>query len=544
MVKRVAAGVAALMAACAVGIPAGGARPPIERFEGGGNYGYDVTEAGLLGSRHAREHFESALSATALTPPARAVRMSTTDPAVVGSWSAPQQPKGGIVAIHSVLLSTGRVLIWSVRSTTIAGYVSLQAVAAVYDPTTGKERRVDPPVDMNIFCGYQTILQDGRVLVVGGLNPDHGWSGEGIPVVLTFDPATETWTVAPPMRHGRWYPSIVTMADGNALVIGGHEEGGKNIPNPDLEVIRPDGSAPTLVGSIKLGAGEDVYPAAYQLPDGRIFSFAGKLTNWIDPTTWRISNGPVVLAREYLYPNGTLLPFVPGGDALLLMTGGRTSASTLADATTTSARIDLSVANPKFTAMTPLPQPRTNANTVLLPDGTMALVGGNITGAFGTPTEQTLLYDPTTDVWTPAASQTMRRAYHSTALLLPDGRVLSGGDNGVGGGNSSLEFYSPPYLFRGPRPVVTGAPATAPRGSAIAVTTDVHVAHAVLIAPGAVTHASNLHQREIQLATTPGATSGLTAVVPADGTTPPGIYMLFVLSDDGVPAIARWITIT
>jgi hypothetical protein len=138
----------------------------------------------------------------------------------------------------------------------------------------------------------------------------------------------------------------------------------------------------------------------------------------------------------------------------------------------------------------------------------------------------------------------MRRAYHSTALLLPDGRVLSGGDNGVGGGNSTLEFYSPPYLFRGPRPTVTSAPSSAARGATITVATDVHVGRAVLIAPGAVTHASNLHQREIQLATTSGSTSGLTAVVPADGTTPPGIYMLFVLSDAGVPAVATWITIT
>src|SRR5207302_3538775 len=129
-----------------------------------------------------------------------------------------------------------------------------------------------------------------------------------------------------------------------------------------------------------------------------------------------------------------------------------------------------------------------------LPDGTIAVIGGNGAGNVTSPYYQALLYDPAKDVWTAAASQSKRRAYHSTALLLPDATVLSAGDNNAGGGQTILEVYSPPYLFRGPRPTILGAPTAAVPGDRINIATDVAVAKIVLVAPGAVTHATNMHQ--------------------------------------------------
>jgi hypothetical protein len=63
---------------------------------------------------------------------------------------------------------------------------------------------------------------------------------------------------------------------------------------------------------------------------------------------------------------------------------------------------------------------------VILPDGTLLGVGGT-DGSVGQ--RQSLLYDPAADTWTPMASETGERGYRSTAVLLPDGRVLSAGDN-------------------------------------------------------------------------------------------------------------------
>src|SRR5436190_22005755 len=99
-------------------------------------------------------------------------------------------------------------------------------------------------------------------------------------------------------------------------------------------------------------------------------------------------------------------------------------------------------------------------NATLLADGTVLVTGG-IRGTEDPNTQPTNpayeseLWDPATGTWTQMASITTIRSYHSIALLLPDGRVLSaGGDFG----GASAEIYSPPYLFNGARPTLTSAP--------------------------------------------------------------------------------------
>ena len=69
------------------------------------------------------------------------------------------------------------------------------------------------------------------------------------------------------------------------------------------------------------------------------------------------------------------------------------------------------------------------------------------------------LYDAATGQWTLGPAQDELRTYHSTALLLPDGRVMSAGDDGYGGSsNDTAEIYEPPYLFKGARPSIASAP--------------------------------------------------------------------------------------
>jgi hypothetical protein len=139
------------------------------------------------------------------------------------------------------------------------------------------------------------------------------------------------------------------------------------------------------------------------------------------------------------------------------------------------------------------------------------------------------------------ATQTEERGYHSTAVLLPDGRVLSAGDNQMPGGGVRLEVYSPPYLFGGARPAIISSPATATWGSTFSVVTSDVVARAVLIRPGATTHTLGMDQRHVELAFT--ATSGgiLVTAPPSPRVAPPGYYMLFLLTGEGVPSVANWI---
>jgi hypothetical protein len=508
-----------------------------------------TSEADLIGDAHAAEHAQAAVDALSPSVPAAALPVKSAAPNVIGQWSAPYTPPGAVTAVHMVLMDTGKILMWTMHAITLPGdtYKSQQAIAAVYDPVTKKAKRVDPPVDDNIFCGYATTLSDGRILVIGGLDPDNGYSGQGIPIVLTFDPVTLQWAVAPPMHQGRWYPSLVHLADGRNIAIGGHAGGNRNTPNNDVEVIPPTVTAPTVVAQYKVGAGEDMYPSEFQLPNGQIFSIVSKRTNFIDPTTWKITNGPALVANQYTYPNGTILPLTPGGDFKVLLTGGRSGGpQTNWPATTTSELIDLSAVTPTWTAMTPLPQARTDSNTVILADGTLAMIGGNQSSEFDLPTYQALQYIPSTDTWNVMATQTKRRGYHSTAVLLPDGSVLSGGDNGGGtiGGGTALEVFSPPYMFAASRPQILTAPTTATRGSTIEVTTSAPVSTIELIAPGAATHATDLSQRLVQLAVTTTTGTDLIATVPNDNTLPPGPYMLFAVDPTGVPSVATWVLVS
>ncbi len=505
-------------------------------------------EGSLEADPHSVEHTVAGGDALLASVPAMSLPVRSASPSVIGSWSAPFTPANAVTAVHMVLMDSGKILEWGVHYVTLKGdtYPSLQAIASVVDPVTHTARRVDPPVDNNIFCGYATTLPDGRILVVGGLDPDHGYSGMGVPIVLTFDPVTETWAVAPPMHQGRWYPSLMHLADGRAVAIGGHAGGARNVPNNDIEVIPTDVSVPQVVAQYKVGAGEDMYPSEFQLPNGQIFSIVSNRTNYIDTVTWTITPGPALVANQYTYPNGTILPLTPGGDFVVQLTGGRSGGpQTNWPGTATSERIDLSAAKPAWHAMTPMPQARTNTNTVLLPDGTMLVVGGNQSGNFNLGTYQALQYLPGTDTWNVMAAQAKRRAYHSTAVLLPDGTVLSGGDNGGGvGGGPALEVYSPPYLFAGSRPHILSAAGTASRGGTLAVTTDVPVQTLELIAPGAATHATDLEQRLVQLPYTANTATDLVATLPSDNTLPPGPYMLFAVTATGVPSVATWVLVS
>ena len=480
-----------------------------------------LTGTAILAASPASTHAASPPPPSGTIPPSE---LATAD--VDGAWTTAWQPRTGALGIHAVLLHTGKVLLWS-------GYQeegsNVGSHAALFDPATNVTLKADPSA--SIFCGGQTILPDGQMLVVGGLGV---LNGSGINTVYLFDPITQTWTQQDNTRAGRWYPSVAEVASGQAVVLGGHDETKNN--NNDVEVYTPGSPAEMLIGSDRVGN----YPKTFLMPDGKLLIAAAARTQELDPATWTFTSMKTQLFPQYQYPAGVLLPGPPSGSTKVLIVGGKNTAS--GTVTANAETFDTANPNAGWQYAAPLPQPRTNMNLVILPDGKLLGVGGASVGQSLQPQFQSLMYDPATDVWTPVATQSVQRTYHSTAVLLPDGRVLSAGDNQPGGGHGLLDIYSPPYLFNGPRPTITSAPSSVPYGGTFDIATPDTITRAVLMAPGATSHATDMHQRHVELAITPSE-DGYTAVTPALNVAPPGYYMLFLLNAAGVPSVASWVHI-
>jgi hypothetical protein len=191
---------------------------------------------------------------------------------------------------------------------------------------------------------------------------------------------------------------------------------------------------------------------------------------------------------------------------------------------------------------------RSYHNMTILPDGSVLVTGGGTTTdpiGLANAVFQAELWSPALETWTTLASMTTPRLYHSTGILLPDARVLvAGGGRLFGGADAtdqpSAEIFTPPYLFKGPRPVISSAPSQLQYGQTFSVQTPdaARIAKVTLLRLGAVTHAINENQSFLPLAFAQGG-SAVNVTAPANANlAPPGYYMLFLVDSAGVPSVA------
>jgi len=447
---------------------------------------------------------------------ARPQAVVTQAPEDVGEWSGVLPGFFDTIPIHGAVLRTGKVLLFQ----NTAGYL--------WDPVDDSAVAANPGEDL--FCAGHTFLGNGDVFCAGGVlgSPPFGprWT-------WFFRASTGRWRKGPDMRQGRYYPTCTTLPHGEVLITTGTDETGAF--NEDVELLT--GSTLSLVSNKRV----NLYPHQWLLPDGKVVMTGPRQRDVaiLDPATWMWTTVPDLLANRH-DAGGFMKPTGPGGSFEVIRTGGHNNTVEVLDCSNPTAG---------WTFLSSLPEIRSDMNTTLLPDGTVLGVGGQDQpgGAGATPQEprlQSLLYTPNTDTWVPVATQTMKRAYHSIALLLPDGRVLSTGDNSEGAGRDTREIYSPPYLFRGSRPTITKASSSVAPGQVFLVKCPDSVARVVLMRPGSCTHSNNMSQLHIELAFTVAGDLLRVTAPPSNNVAPVGYYMLFVLSPDGVPSVARWIRIT
>ena len=473
------------------------------------------------------------LSAAAVgVPIAVGLRYSTSAAAndQAGAWAAPFFMGG--VAIHATLMHTDEVLFF--QDVEGAAGTDRTSYVATWNWRTGVLREAPFTSPRDVFCAANNVLQDGRIFVSGGHDPNTGKKQSPIGVVETdiFDPVARTWTRTAPLGQKRWYPTSVGLANGRTLVFGGTAS-----PGVASTTVDEYDAATNTMRRLPTTANKNVgqYPRMHLMANGRVLrSGTSGSTSSFDPATNRWSNVSSMIYGQRSHGVAALL----SGSQIVLTAGGGSP-------TRTAEVLDTSQASPRWRSTGSLTYARMLANTVVLPDGQVLILGGGAAFKSVGPVKIPELYNPTTGVWTPMAAHQGSRMYHATALLLPDARVLlAGQDSGPLARHG--EIFSPPYLFRGARPTISTSPATVALGGQFTFTSPQasDLTRVVLIRGGSNTHEIDSDQRSVPLTFTTSGTT-VTARVPSSGNEiPKGYYMLFAVNRGGVPSVAPWIRVT
>lgn len=467
----------------------------------------------------------------ALAPPAGA-----QGPSKVGRWEAPR--RWPVPAIHSILLPTGEILNYSYADYFVE-HPGSQGV--VWNPRKDRFRAGFSKTE-DFFCSGQSVLPDGRVLVTGGWVQGYDCTVEGPAETFLFDPARGEWSDGPTMRRGRYYPTHVTLGDGRVLILGGDDASCQR--NPEVEIFDPaDGSLSRLRGADRAVL---LYPRAHLLSNGQVAHVGPEDQTYLldlEAGEWRAVTR--TRRRKPRFEGTSFL--VPGSRDEVMICGGFSSKDNV-DPTASCERIDFRKSAPTWHETRPMRFARAHANAVLLPDGTVFVVGGGGHDLYDEPVRQPELYDPKTDVWQTVPAQHYSRMYHSTAILLPDGRVLSAGQDddhyGRTGSAAWAEIYRPPYLFRGPRPAIRRAPPSAALGGRIQIKAKQagKIERVVLMRPGAVTHSVNMEQRYQELDLEHLGGKKLAVEIPANANLVPiGHYLLFLVNERGAVSEGRFL---
>lgn len=527
----------------------------------------------------------------------------------------------GLVGVHAALLPTGRVLLFGYDSDNLNIFQQPhRGKSQLWDASPEQRQPIGTATALrfNPFCSGHAFLSDGRLVVVGGHTLAFFLTGTGsakkVFTVSDSQVDTEaTWNEHREMANSRWYPTCVTMANGEVFIIGGSSPSASSDwegtndnreffdPSRNL-IVRDRGNMEKYPTDERWNRqpGEErrrenngsymagLYPLAHLLPsiaddapNGLLFVLTEVFARIYNPTsnsfigrktliregfrTWP-TQGSSVLLPITISPDGT----GPSTVRIMIMGGGltgRNSSSTSAIGTADIFAYSINRQQLTFERSISLNRPRFMGDSILLPDGSILLVGGARTGhanensdpiftpeliSLSSSSSSRLVRD-----LTESSTRTLR-GYHASSLLLPDASILiSGGtcgwNTGVSSGPkcevNSVEVFEPPYFSCGPRPEIVSAPERLTYGQRFEVESQgANIREQIiLIRCGSRTHSLDTDQRMLRLqARRSDAPWILQARMPLNRTyAPPGPYMMFLLRDDehGVPSRAKFVQV-
>ncbi len=504
-------------------------------------------------------------------------------------WSTGYCPTGfpPIQGIHAILTHVGKVLFFA--NTRPGGP---EGRAAFWDPFTRsgsvhwiENEGTNPRKAYELFCSGHAVLGDGKVLFVGGTyyendlvtcpenpsNPPYPFPSDGHKRVYVFDPTSPGFTQVTPMARERWYPTATLLPNGKVLVTsGGNCDTTQAIP----ELYNPEANTwVSLTSASNTRYGNNYYPFMHVRRDGKVWHIGPNrstgtppLMETLIPTPGSAWNnfGPseIAGAGSAMYITGHINALGQLKTGQIFKSGGPPYFSPPTDLAEVVLEDGTRVAAPS------LAYARYHHNQTILADGSILITGGTTNFDLDVPVYATELYKPGTNppstiiTGDTLAPTPIKRMYHATAILLPDGSVLSMGGNSGSGKQQSGDFFFPPYLYKNndqkvldtdrpgasavyPDPALVGTGTTFTVTSVTPGTGATSIDKVAFVRPGSVTHVNNFDQRYIPLAFSWNSGNNVCTVTSPSFAeeAPPGYYMLFLVNSNGHPSKAKFVRI-
>ncbi|MCO5563644.1 hypothetical protein L7F22_017291 [Adiantum nelumboides] len=429
------------------------------------------------------------------------------------------------------------------------------------------------------WCSSGQFGPDGTLVQTGGDN-------DGLAKVRRFAPCTSgescDWVEDSDasLQDGRWYASNQLLPDGRQIVVGGRS-------TFTFEFLPARGSQKVFLPFLNQTddtQNDNYYPFVHLLPDGNLYIFANRdsiVYNYQTDTV--LKTFPTIPGEPRNYPSAgssVMLPLKAAdsyASVEVLVCGGAQLNCFLYPApfpaaSQTCGRISVTADNPTW-KMEDMPFRRAMGDMLFLASGDVLIVNGAQNGCQGwgnaiNPVLSPVVYVPDAGEgsrFITQAASTIPRVYHSTANLLPDGRVLIAGSNthqfytfsGDFPTELRVEAFSPSYLDAsndGMRPSITTAPTSIGYGQTFTITVAMSGTSAgnfgvSLVSSPFTTHSFSQGLRFLRLGVIGLVNMGGTSYTvnatapPSPNLAPPAYYMLFV-DNQGIPSSsASWVQI-
>ncbi len=437
-------------------------------------------------------------------------------------------------------LPDGRIAAWGGnRPTTASG--GFDTYTGVWDPVTGQitEQLYDQHA---MFCGIATLRENGQIFVAGG-------DGESRALTSLFDYGTNSWQRIDDAHVGRWYNGALHLPTGQVFMALGST--GSRYPELWTEGVGwrwltgIDLQAPILDYVAEYGR-PDWFPLFTVAPSGDILHVGPTpKMHYINPQ----GNGSIqeagagIIGWDANNQAGTMMMYAKGK---VLTFGGEPNQRK-------SSIVDLNAVPPQVTSTTGMLQPRSFANAVMMPNGEAFAVGGNTSGKRFSDDGTILtpeIWNPLTQQWRAVADHSVPRNYHAVALLMPDGRVFSGGGGlcGCSADHADHQVYSPGYLFNADgslaaRPTITDAPDVSTFGMTLDIAAVPDIQRFTMIKMSGTTHAYNTDVRFLNVPFSGNNGNYQLTLESNPNVLTPGYWMLFALNAQGTPSVAKVIQI-